>query len=118
MEENWINKLIELLDEYDSVQYHKINHKIENWDIYRNVWGTDGWHQVCRYCKKFWFIQWLVDNDKIDFNNIKRIILNYEVEDNEAIEYYDLDFATKEETLLMLLSIQNNPIEFLISILK
>lgn len=118
MKEDWMNKLIELLDEYDSVQYHKINHKIENWEIYRNVWGTDWWHQVWRYSKSFWFIKWLVDNDKIDFSNIKRIILNYKVEDNEAIDYYDLDFATKEETLLMLLSVEDTPIDFLTKIIK
>jgi len=44
--------------------------------------------------------------------------MNYKVEDNEAIEYYDLDFATKEETLLMLLAIKENPIDFLLSVLK
>jgi len=109
MKENW--KLIELLDEYDSVQYHKINHKIENWEIYRNVWGTDGWHQVWRYCKQFWFIQRLVDNDKITFD---------ENEYKKSIEKLNGDCRPFEEyeLLLMILSIQDNPIEYLCSILK
>ena len=110
MEENWINKLIELLDEYDSVQYHKINHKIENWDIYRNVWGTDGWHQVCRYCKKFWFIQWLVENDKI---KPLRKFIGWETDEDEPYIQFDL-----VDQYIAYLSIQDNSIDFLISILK
>ena len=104
------NRLIELLDEYDSVQYHKINHKIENWDIYRNVWGTDGWHQVWRYCKKFWFIQWLVKKDKID---------NSKFYDKNILKWFmTLTKEEKFDSVIMNLSIQDNPIEFLISILK
>lgn len=68
--------------------------------------------------RRYGFIEWLVENDKIDFSNIKRIIRDYEVEDKEILEYYDLDFASKEETLLMLLAIKKNPISFLTSILK
>ena len=75
----------------------------------------DETYLISKSCR---FIQWLVENDKIDFSNIKRIILNYEVEDNEELEYYDLDFASKKETLLMLLSISDEPIEDLISYLK
>ena len=66
--------------------------------------------------KKFWFIKWLVDNDKIDFekpiwefaNKYKLIVPD---------DFY-LKELSKEDELLMLLSIQDNPIEFLISILK
>lgn len=74
--------------------------------------------EMCLISKHYWLIKWLVEKDKADFSNIKRIILNYKVEDNKAIEYYDLDFATKEETLLMLLAIKGNPIDFLLSVLK
>ena len=73
---------------------------------------------MCIISKHYWLIKWLVEKNRVDFSNIKRIILNYKVEDNEAIEYYDLDFATKEETLLMLLAIKENPIDFLLSVLK
>jgi len=110
MKEDWMNKLIELLDEYDSVQYHKINHKIENWDIYRNVWGTDGWSQVWRYSKSFWFIKRLVDNDKIDYHNVLRTW--YEFEDWVFYHYDDY------YCLLILLAISSSPIEDLISYLK
>ena len=109
------NKLIELLDEYDSVQYHKINHKIENWEIYRNVWGTDGWHQVWRYCKQFWFIKRLVENDKIDKYKVIELEHNWIRPFKLDNLYWEIKL---EERLLMLLSIQDNPIEFLISVLK
>ena len=104
MKEDWMNKLIELLDEYDSVQYHKINHKIENWDIYRNVWGTDGWHQAWRYCKQFWFIQRLVKHFKLNMTKIdSRIALS--------------DFNATDR-MLMALAISDNPIELLIDCLE
>ena len=74
--------------------------------------------EMCLISKHYWLIKWLVEKNRVDFSNIKRIIMNYKVEDNEAIEYYDLDFATKEETLLMLLAIKENPIDFLLSVLK
>lgn len=68
--------------------------------------------------KEYWFIKWLVNNNKIDLDMVReklwipccvwygswRIIAVKDVEDYEQ--------------LLMLLSIQDNPIEFLLSILK
>ena len=61
--------------------------------------------------KEYGFIKWLVDNNKIDFG------------DKIRVEYYKGKQANSiryiwYECLLMLLSIQDNPIEFLISILK
>lgn len=52
------------------------------------------------------FIKWLVENEKIDFDS--------------DIEFYFLqrEQHTKTESLLMLLSIQDNPIDYLCSILK
>ena len=104
MKENWMNKLIELLDEYDSVQYHKINHKIENWEIYRNVWGTDGWSQVWRYSKSFWFIQRLAKHFMLNVTKLDaRIALS--------------DFNATDR-MLMALAISDNPIELLIDCLE
>ena len=58
--------------------------------------------------KKFWFIKWLVENDKID---------------RKKLEYSDSDCTvyrsdTTYEMLLMLLSISDTPIEDLILYLK
>ena len=67
--------------------------------------------------KKFWFIKWLVENDKIDINE--------EWNDYEKTNLYcNSDFFQLQkhysyyESLLMLLAIQDEPIEFLVSILK
>ena len=80
--------------------------------------------------KKFWFIQWLVENEKIDLDkswlDIKDYLSYNKRYDKWIVmaENYDNDtFVVREfyspyEQLLMLLSIQDNPIEFLISILK
>ena len=64
--------------------------------------------------KDFWWIKWLVDNDKIDLYKAKwnsdRIYYK---------EYWSWGFTcSNEEFVLMLLSISDEPIEFLCSILK
>lgn len=51
--------------------------------------------------KSYWFIKRLVENDKIDLNKFPQIM-----------EYSDY------ESLLMILAIKDNQIEFLCSILK
>jgi len=56
--------------------------------------------------KKFWFIKWLVENEKIDLDKLEKKVLK-----ENLIRKFD-------EWLLMLLSIQDEPIEFLVSILK
>lgn len=53
------------------------------------------------YTKRFWFIKWLVGKDKIDFS-IMRISAWYELYEN----------------FIMYLSIQDDPIKYLISYLK
>ena len=56
--------------------------------------------------KEYWFIKWLVENEKIDVEKVKINWLNYV---NDEI---------LENKILMRLSIQDEPIEFLVSILK
>ena len=95
-----MNKLIELLNEYVK--------QLWIWDY---VW----WHneETVRnsdyfLTKKFWFIQWLIENDKIDLEWLEKQLLKIWIYKN--VWYY--------EWLLMLLSIQDNPIDFLCSILR
>ena len=61
--------------------------------------------------KKFWFIQWLVDNDRIDIQWAKNLLYESEVFNSQP--YTDL-----AERLIMYLAIQDDPINFLSSILK
>ena len=118
-----MEKLIELLNERE---------KTVNW-VQHPWWCKEHLEYQCHWPrvinKRFWFIKWLVDNDKIDresenyplkkyypyFNDDVLAIVSQDCNtyEDECRVCYD-----KYESLLMLLSIQDNPIEFLISILK
>ena len=102
-----MEKLIELLNEYQEQKGSEIRFKrIDNSDFFvcwDDVWL--GYETILS--KKFGFIQWLVCN-KIDLEELEKELSWMWIYCN--IWYY--------EGLLMLLSIQDNPIEFLVSILK
>ena len=102
-----MDKLIALLNEYDGgeLEYTIINNEVKR--RVKNIIEPDKpykWCSVWWYSKSFWFIQWLVDNDKIDLLRL----------DNRIA----LSEFNKFERVLMALAIQDNPIEFLVSILK
>ena len=63
--------------------------------------------------KHYPLIKWLVDNDKIDQTNKFCVSVNVEWKGMGYTKAFD-----GYESLLMLLSIQDEPIEFLCSILK
>lgn len=108
-----MEKLIELLTEHCRKHYwFKDNDDIEI--------DTDSvcfhlYHKWKRYfpirietviCKDFGFIDWLVENEKIDKDKVKLLSVFQET------WYYNL-----YQSLLMILAIQENPIEFLCSVL-
>lgn len=69
-------------------------------------------------CKEFWFIKWLVENDKID---LEGQAIQYAKSDLSKFfaEWKDKNWMSDNYAmLLMLLSIQDEPIQFLISLLK
>ena len=115
MKEIWIEKLVELLNEYDGdvLEYWfvdgDIRRKVKNFDNERNTWKSVVW-----YTKQFWFIKWLVENDKIDLDKVKEIWIKH----NGRMDVDGLYRFSVYERLLMILAIQDNPIDFLISILK
>ena len=86
-------------------------------DIYEEevVWVHSVWEKITDkeeariISKKFWFIKWLVENEKIDFEK-KLNTLRFESLVNQTLDSY--------LALLMLLAIQDEPIRFLTSILK
>jgi hypothetical protein len=64
--------------------------------------------------KSFWFIKWLVENDKINTNIVYDMWFYARIyEEDEVWEFFE-----RYEEILMLLAIQDNPIQFLVSILK
>ena len=104
MKEIW--KLLELLNEYER---ERVNHSmidfIPYWEKSLNDLSVA---QVIS--KKYWFIKWLVENDKIDIDKVE-----------EKSEYTFIKNGWWEhiiEDVLMLLSISDTPIEDLISYLK
>ena len=65
--------------------------------------------------KRYWFIEWLVKKDKIDFYKVSQSENELEVDVNVYRSSFEDD---NYYWLLMILSIQDEPIEFLISVLK
>lgn len=111
-----MEKLIELLNEYDVgvVSREKREYSEITWDMIRWISDDQERLSMADICsKKFWFIKWLVENEKIDLNDIQ---------DCFYVRSYNKEWIAKKyeyyEELLMLLSISDTPIEFLIGILK
>lgn len=97
--------------EWDNRYYFSLSYNKQ----YIECINANDWQFLTTYefriiiCSKWYgFIQRLVENDKIDFEWLEKELLKIWIYKN--VWYY--------EWLLMLLSIQDNPIEFLVSILK
>lgn len=89
---------------------------------HKKIWWTECAQWITRYetilSKEYWFIEWLVINDKIDLDMVREklwIPCFVWYSKWEIISVHDVDYY---EQLLMLLSIQNNPIEFLLYLLR
>ena len=121
MKEIWMKKLIELLNEYEiekeKSEWVNVDAYVEfKWDYNYNrlvrydetdhwEWDNLYWDTAVAYLtsKSFWFIKWLVENDKIDKSKVFSFI----------------DTADKPyEDILCLLALSDEPIEDLISYLK
>ena len=98
-----MNKLIEYLNEYEDWMVSWVKEYVEEFGVF--VLNTEQMiEEEIIISKSFGFIKWLVDNDKIDLLRL----------DNRIA----LSEFNKVERVLMALSIQDNPIEFLCSVLK
>ena len=111
-----MEKLIELLNEYENRDDdQEIEWRVWEWDegergkvrwIVNEVYMW--WVSELVVCSAhYWFIKWLVENEKIDLYKIPEIW-------NSNPDY----IVWEVEIALMELAIQDEPIEFLISILK
>lgn len=112
-----MEKLLQLLNEYSSGYLWGKEYYIEDWTVYLRE-RDDDYDQfnyddftVNVISKNFWFIKWLVENDKIDVQWTKNILYESEI-------FNPLPYTNLVERLIMYLSIVDDPIEFLISILK
>ena len=116
-----MEKLIELLKDYienygnDAKVREEENYILDTWIEF--VY----WSRVYLYetiiSKKFWFIKWLVENDKID----RWKLWNSETKSSKYSDF-ELSYDTPREDytniLLMELAIQDEPIQFLIEMLR
>ena len=111
-------------EEYERVYFHselpeKEKEKLRKAGIYNEEddWVDEDWiwdEWICS--KKFWFIKWLVENDKIDLWKIKKL---YRKSNEHSIHTYPIMYEYSDlESLLMLLSISDTPIEDLLLYLK
>lgn len=109
-----MEKLLQLLNEYrlekGASEYTK--YISETWYFTHKLYFYEHYSWVIS--KKFWFIQWLVENDKIILQ--KDIIRRVEYSNYGVME--DIHYYSAYESILMYLAIQDDPISFLSSILK
>lgn len=121
-----MEKLIELLNEYEvEKKPSRLQRNYYLWFVH-NFWKwimyiDEEWEDVDDYrtdyeiiSKEYGFIKWLVDNDKINFIKLIQKQWNWEIDNIELNPIKELEYYK----LLMLLAIQDEPIEFLISVLK
>lgn len=108
-----MEKLIELLNEYDTEIMKSETRPRATYKWKLSCCWYD-MHEVSSdllgyliISKQFWFIKWLVENDKIDLVKVWK-----------KSDMWFGDKYTREEGLLMLLSISDTPIDDLISYLK
>ena len=116
-----MEKLIELLNEYEETKIH-----IWEKGVWRNNMAWKDWKfrpvsnrypssYITKYyliSKEYWFIKWLVNNDKIDTTGLQDYWDRWEIWIDVFSNMY------KSDLVIMTLSIQDNPIEDLISYLK
>lgn len=123
-----MEKLVKLLNEYEE-------DKIKNskWLDVLYVWKYE-WtlHYYNNYkdrnifdnvrlliiSKEYWFIEWLVMGNKINWRRCWDLWYEIAVIDEEGEDIDIMRVFDDYEQLIMYLAIQDNPIEFLISILK
>ena len=119
-----MKKFIELLNEYEKeVKKSEIVWSIDNdWDICRQTYEWVDYNEYTEYMntnnlisKSFWFIKWLVENDKIDNYRIDNVVKDCWTDE---IWVYYCECYWVYESLLMLLSISDTPIDDLINYLK
>ena len=116
-----MEKLIELLKESgkaDEICPTWIDIRKQYFDA-GNITRADRMMYEYLCSKHFWFIKWLVENDKIDYKKLKEgredlCDVNLRHLRNKYINVVSLSYVK----LLMLLAISDEPIEFLIDVLK
>ena len=103
-----MEKLIELLNEFNKEKWW------HPWLLYEWFWVRKWDLNFIFNHSKFPFIKWLVDNDKID---IEKVI---DTAKSSVIDtyYYEEGIDDIYIPLLMVLAVEDTPIEYLLSVIK
>ena len=113
-----MEKLIKLLNEYSKLKEER--YLWEEWKPIRTRKEYELEYPIERIriiSRQYWFIKWLVDNDKIDTFQLA-IYIEYHSDYRFVANRALIDKNVDEDHLLMLLSISDTPIDDLISYLK
>lgn len=102
-----MEKLIELLNEREMGEEWWEFYYLSDWVIRDDWWNILYDYRIIS--KEYWFIEWLVENDKIDYEKSPWEIMF----DDRMWTTFSL-----EDSIVMMLSISNTPIQDLISLLK
>lgn len=103
-------KLIKHLEKY-LLELAKKNPLYTNLNV-NLPWVSILWvHETILISEKFWFIKWLVENNKIDFYTTLRDNWHF------RHDFYAIYDKKEYERLIMLLSVSKTPIEDLVSYL-
>ena len=110
-------QIIKLLNEFEN---EKSNTHIVYWHYYQNWFhyleNDKTYSELLMISKEHWFIKWLLDTKKIDRDKLyveMNWVVYFNYYEQEVLEEY-----SDSDWLIMLLSIQDDPIEFLISKLE
>ena len=101
-----LNKLIDLINQREKERLWEYRE-----DLPYEIW-LDECHIISR---KDWFVKWLVDCDKIDWS---KFWYSVEITTMKDKSFTHKKVMKRYETLLMILSVNKKPLEFLNDILK
>lgn len=129
MHENRMENLIKLLNEFETPQSWVVFKSYDDydWTFYwvDCDWETEiAWSDSMILSKRFQFVERLIKENKIDTDVYKTVYSGdldkrrTLVESRDGEEIYQVTEHWVYESLLMLLSIQEEPVSFLISLLK
>ena len=108
-----MKKLIELLNEFEDLTEECEQWCIDDYGRISEWWWWSEWTESWICSKKFGFIKWLVDNDKIDrerfYDKARNIISDFDLK-------WKYEWASNE--VIMILAISDTPIYDLISYLR
>lgn len=131
-----MEKLLELLNEYEKEIKKSKFYEWEKWiigatNLFRRDTRDEEWSHIYSdtadtyvISKKYGFIKWLVENDKIDTDAYKTVYSG-DLDKRKTLtmssgwdEFYQVTEHWVYESLLMLISISDTPIDLLCSLLK